>query len=71
MMSRFFQPPDCHFMQEDGSFSIVLDIETDMVVSAGHCEHLYLCLGPPREEDERGDAFGRGCLIATTATMQV
>jgi len=39
-------------MQEDGSFSIVLDIETDMVVSAGHCEHLYLCLGPPREEDE-------------------
>lgn len=52
MMSRFFQPPDCHFMQEDGSFSIVLDIETDMVVSAGHCEHLCLCLGPPREEDE-------------------
>lgn len=30
-MKRFFQPPDCHFMQEDGSFSSVLDIETDMV----------------------------------------
>ena len=35
MMNRFFQPPDCHFMQEDGSFSIVPDIETDM--GAGCC----------------------------------
>lgn len=41
MMNRFFQPPDCHFMQEDGSFSIVPDIETDMGAASVRREQIW------------------------------
>ena len=43
MMNRFFHPPCCHFMQEDGSFSIMPEIATDMlVVGSSTCGYRVL-----------------------------
>ena len=61
-MKRFFQPPDCHFMQEDGSFSSVLDIETDMV---GRLRQL--AVGEPFFPAEGGE---RGACDASIARPQ-
>ena len=43
MMNRFFHPLCCHFMQEDGSFSSVPEIATDMlVVGSSTCGYRVL-----------------------------
>ena len=43
MMNRFFHPLCCHFMQEDGSFSIMPEIATDMLaVGSSTCGYRVL-----------------------------
>ena len=63
MMNRFFQPPDCHFMQEDGSFSIVPDIETDM--GAAFC-----CVGAAFCCVTRAFCCAAFCLLRTRAACK-